>query len=936
MLSSPNDLAVPSTLPPFLERVLAKAVYDSSAEAIRPLHSVLSALGPCQIDGFPLDLVSQLQDKLMQILKGLDVENHSANLLCLAVLAKLSSRPIAGSPSETHCLLPAKHFFAVRRASKTLDHIVLKVILICSKSCPLALCDARSSVRLSEEIVDAIDLTERRAWFAKSTAKTTKLHEKILRPDIDTELQCAALNFISTLSHGYRLPKAYSVAYESLYLTTQTIGLAPKALSFCINHSDPNPVSLTVFAVLKLACCWKSPCSETLTQVANALNFVDAIISTIPVSPSLCQALLPPTPGSELVDQLKELAVLNPIKTQSATANDSHEVCTEMLAVAQEKLFTQLKVLFLKAMLHVPHHRDAAYLIIFDSLLENAIQKPRIAVPCKHRTKHRRLLHALNVSLLEADSTPKSISISHGWKDNLVNELSRNASFHYDSIVRMVGGICRDLELRCDKVERPLKEEQTKNQDLEERLTIAEGKIPQFDEELRRREMALNDMKFENERLLKQLQAAEGQAQGLSTSLEKMRKEFERARDEVDQAAEAAAKSSREQDLAYMSTLRSKDEMYEQQALHLESAEKRIMHLERELDEAKGQELERSQTLKEKEAVICKLQTLVAVADIGMDAKQRDIEALKQTKEKLLVEKERFSSVAAEAAERSAEVISTLQSDIRLAKDQLSSVQNAFDAFASAKAAETAEVKDSHKLLVTGLQKEIQDTNQGATMAKRDSEASINNLKKAIARLRHDRDRRSREFAEAHDLSRKLMAVVGINKHVPSPAAMIDYHIDGWHSPDDRKPRPNPSHGPSPASNESHASSENEGPTPKRMKTLIPRSFDRDDPSPKDIDIKGVKHSPFKMKRPPLAGIITNSGDWRLTTSASPHQGKGSLAPINQSSGILQSAHSDIKTVYEDDSFSGSDVFTSTDQRQLSVLQALAPQAGYDETTAEF
>lgn len=174
---------------------------------------ILSGLTPKFLDVVPFDSVSRLQDQLIGILRGLAVEAHSSNLLCLAILAKLAFAhlpmgkllPTSNSSSLLQIIpssdeppfatpdryQPARQFFNTSRASKTLDVVVLKVILTCSRSCDLCSTEIVESLKLSEEIVDAICIEEKKLWISKNGAKSKKLYEKILRSDIERGVQHA-------------------------------------------------------------------------------------------------------------------------------------------------------------------------------------------------------------------------------------------------------------------------------------------------------------------------------------------------------------------------------------------------------------------------------------------------------------------------------------------------------------------------------------------------------------------------------------------------------------------------------------------------------------------------------------------------------------------------------------------------------------------------
>ncbi len=189
---------------------MERGVQAPSAENIRPLYSILSGIGFNFLDILPLEIVNRFQSQLIKILKSLEVEDHSANLICLAILANVASQAVMNSTASDGSCMPnatssriqdeppssdryqsSRQFFTAKRASKTLDLVVLKVILSCSRSCSLRLDEVMESLSLSQEIIDAVPCSERSSWMERNSGKVKKLSEKILRHDIDRELECA-------------------------------------------------------------------------------------------------------------------------------------------------------------------------------------------------------------------------------------------------------------------------------------------------------------------------------------------------------------------------------------------------------------------------------------------------------------------------------------------------------------------------------------------------------------------------------------------------------------------------------------------------------------------------------------------------------------------------------------------------------------------------
>ena len=205
LLSTTLDSPRPSKAPTLIAKCLEKAIESLSSETVRPVYLLLSGIESSYFDILPLDILSTVQDRTIEVLSELDSDNHLGNLLCLAVLARFSSRPgviqkplanvhstpndaIEPQPKDVFC--PARKFFSSKKALKTLDLVVIKAIKACSQRCQLSANDIVESLKLSREIIDALDKNERSSWLAGNNQKSKKLYEKILRPDIEDKVQC--------------------------------------------------------------------------------------------------------------------------------------------------------------------------------------------------------------------------------------------------------------------------------------------------------------------------------------------------------------------------------------------------------------------------------------------------------------------------------------------------------------------------------------------------------------------------------------------------------------------------------------------------------------------------------------------------------------------------------------------------------------------------
>jgi len=188
--------------------LLEKAVQSQSAETIRPVYQVLSGFGPSYLDDLASDVLARFQKQLDEVLKRFDSNDPFGTLLCLAVLAMFASRSKERTGESipannlhftsgavlmepTDDFSPARKYFVGKRALTTFNLAVFRVISVCSVNSDLRLDGALETLRLSQDIINALCSDDKKVWIANNIGRAKKLYEKILRPDIDSSLQCA-------------------------------------------------------------------------------------------------------------------------------------------------------------------------------------------------------------------------------------------------------------------------------------------------------------------------------------------------------------------------------------------------------------------------------------------------------------------------------------------------------------------------------------------------------------------------------------------------------------------------------------------------------------------------------------------------------------------------------------------------------------------------
>ena len=610
-------------------------------------------------------------------------------------------------------------------------------------------------------------------------------------------------------------------------------------------------------------------------------------------------------------------------------------VCPSMMIRAKGILYSKICMLLLKCGLLSTQPLNSKIQKMFFRLLEIQQGFTVLNGQCTAFTRARRASET-RISLLEADGTPEACSMSHNWRDTLFKQMSRDVSSRYDSIIRIVSDVCRDLELRCHEVERPLCEEQKKASALQNRLDDAQMMVEKLQEEARIHVGTRESLRAENDQLRKQLGNNERRLGDMSISLEGIKQEFDQAKTEAQRVANAAAESSREQDLAYMATLKGRDELFKQQGLDLDRARTRIETLEAEAGQAKVEDAERVQKMQHMQSSVTELQRQTEIQEATIKSEESEIDLLHQVNLRLTEEKDEANAVARETADRQDSTVANLKTQLEEARSETKNIQAKFEDFAKSTDAESTTLKIQHHKTAQDLQNQLIEAEERAVETRREYDSVVLEMQKTNAKLREDRDRREKEFSKAQELSRRLMMVVGIPDPVASPgtkALKHDPYHQKLHKSFQATDKAFSSLSAESITQGSESSYPSRGPSPKRnkiRKTPLPRWSKTSVDGSKS---KTPARTSFQASRPPLSDALILQNR-RFTTPALQRNKKEGLASIDDSPGMLDI--SDKEQYWSSDEYlDGDDIFASTDQKRLPLFKNTSRLTYDDETTTE-
>lgn len=320
------------------------------------------------------------------------------------------------------------------------------------------------------------------------------------------------------------------------------------------------------------------------------------------------------------------------------------EVCPH--AYHQIKLYLQQRIcnLFLKTALYSSLDEVSIDALIATALLDKQMIISSLSSRCDFY-KPRYLGSVITrAPLQEAEVAPPERIGSHEWRNTLYESMSKAAESHHQSIVRMVGEICHDLELRCDDFERPLREERSRANNLDEKLEASERKVLELEFQAKGRISLLDGLEDEKARLVEQAQVAEQRLQNLSSSHESLQRELVRQQKKAADAAETALEKTNRQELAHLAIIVGKDEMYEERSLTAARLEDRTRRLEDELKQSRVQEDVHRNSIKSLETTLHeKNLALETVTGLAV-SRQTEIDSLVDLKLNTLIEQQGLSS----------------------------------------------------------------------------------------------------------------------------------------------------------------------------------------------------------------------------------------------------------------------------------------------------
>ncbi|KAL8714273.1 MAG: hypothetical protein Q9225_006613 [Loekoesia sp. 1 TL-2023] len=882
------------------------------------------------MDALPSNLLTRLQEQFKQMLQNIDLEDHVANLLCLAVLAVMTLTPSAASILEHDFLSRPGHqsssttenpesyniaqqYFVSKRTTKTLDFVVLKLIFACSKSCNLSTTEIIESLQLSITIIGAVDNRDRQQWMS--------------------EVVCTALQFISTLLGDRLLPQELTPICKAV-LCASSASKLPRAVCVKILAKeqlllDESSIQDQLLRILQKANHTLGNV-HTLSDVDAALVLVESFATSVEYSAPLRQKLLFLLSANVLAEPLKQFLDLTQAVQLEGLSHDHIDFCPCLYAERLVTLQQKVSILFLKTALF--SQSDSLSL---DASLGSALIEKKIALDTRNKCgRYMKGNHGQKpslVGLFEAGGTPDSRAGSEHWRERIKNDLAHSAEHQYQTIVRTMGETCEDLERRCNEVERPLREEQAKSRQLHDKLEESRVRVAELESRNHEQSLYLEGVEHEKSELEGCVKHVKNERESLSDQVEGLLQALHEASHKADFAADSSVQRIKELELIHAATIAEKDEELDTQRQIEQELKIRVENLETDATITRENASAASKEVTRLNTTISEQRTGLEEANAVIDKKQAECDKQMELVAGLEAEKKDLHGQLQELSNSCLTLKTDMEARTATIEDQSAQLGNAhrkYEAELSAQNLQMTQLRQSSDQHIHDLEFLLQEQTEKAAQAAKESSTKIRRLESRLVKLTEEIENRENELEEAQGLTNQVMAFW--NKQRRRNTAVENPLI----IPDDGQLN-NASNTP-PALEPAIATwSRETPPEAKRTRTHQHFSSRRSavDKARSSIDIEPpAVHTKATSGRQPLQDLDVRTQERSNVTSK--HNKAGTTTSKTPSVKDIPNENSGLERA--EGSFCDSDFFASADQQLIAGIHAKEAQEASDDTTMEF
>ncbi|KAJ5162174.1 hypothetical protein N7492_007566 [Penicillium capsulatum] len=771
LLSSPlpTEIVLPARFTEFIKKLVSAMADNPCADTISPLHSLMGCIqgSPWGFDEIPSEAMVNFQVEFTKILRNLD--DHMGSLLCLATFARITSAQYHGpqkkhGPSTPSWLLNIQHFFSSKRGLKTLDLVVLRVILACSSSSSLTLSQAAESIRLSISIADSVDTQEKQAWLSSNSPKMAKLCEKVGRDGLDREIQMMGVAFLLSLRPAADLPSQIRELGMHLLVSKGprgALGVMSHELIAKLARNLASSDESAIYHLLRFAFESLKDGAFPESDAFADLHLAHLLLSGFQAaqSESMNRSLLKSRSTKESLATL-----LGQFPNTSAQAECSEsQVCHCAKAAKKNEVFVNLFDLYFAAILS--RDGETGDFMVMKSFVNRAAAS-LTQVTCAF-SKSSLADFQTSLPIRSRQDFMSNQPPARDWRSGMTDLFTKNANVLQGTMIQKIEGICFDLERRCYDIEGPLRraeEERGRHVSEAEQLKLRNGEL---ERQLEYSSRSVSDLQQELSRLEEEAENADSRVNELAASLDYVRQELHEQRQQSEKALQNERETARFRELDFMASATGKDDQIgelQESLRHLQSENGQVRQTLDTISKDQNSLLEAKTSLQRE---LAEQRGLVETSKLLCSEKEDEIQRLLADNKDMRLE---LASMKNTLDEQSSEV-ERLYLNLQECEDRFQTETEALNRKHDTETSNATSELEKQKEEISRLQDAMQVAAHDASKDLQLKQKRINQLESKIQSFRDERAAKAREFSEAQQHIGRLMNVMGFNaKSAESPA----------------------------------------------------------------------------------------------------------------------------------------------------------------------
>ncbi|KAJ5594296.1 uncharacterized protein N7459_000504 [Penicillium hispanicum] len=757
--SLPPGTVPPARLASFITMLVSAMAANPGAETLIPLHTIINGLhGSCQIlNDVPVEVMSNLQLELTKTLRNLD--DHMGNLLCLATFAQIASTKNDNDsnqhePNAPSWLVNIQQFFGPKRGLKTLDLVVLRVILACSSNrSNLTGVQAAESIRLAICVADTIQPQQKQIWVSGNRAKIAKLCDKVAREGLDRELQMMGVAFLFSILPATDLPcHIRELGLHALVSkgSRGTMGIMPQYLiprmAKTLAYSDES----AIYHLLRFAFETLKEGSLSNWTTLSDLHLANLILSGFhQVEPAALASAL--TGSVSTKNAIINLLGMFPVKPSQDQCDETDTCYCEKIALQNKVLVNLFELYFAVVLSRDGDNKDILIMKGFVERVANSFTTGN----CKFLTAYQKDLYG-NFCLRQRQGFTPTGTLNRDWRSEVTNDFMQYAQNTQSSMMKRIEEVCSDLERRCYDVETPLRAAQ---EECDKHLSEA-NHLRGLNEELRRQlEESLQSITQAQQEITHLEERAENTSshvEELSVALNTTQQKLQEQKCEFEERIQGEQERARTRELDFIATSTEKDDQLEELQDELHRLQAENLEIQQTVDAVSREQtnsLNASSSLKHE---LLETQKAFEATKLLCTQKEAEVKGLLAKKEDMQMEIGKLKAMVTNPLSEKLEENS---------RSEMVSLKQKHDTENAQAVLEIERQKEENQRLHATMQDAARDASKELQF----KDKRIHHLEKKIQSLRDERAAKAREFSEAQQHIGRLMNVMGFSAQPIEP-----------------------------------------------------------------------------------------------------------------------------------------------------------------------